>query len=347
MKKNFEKSPVVSVIVPCRNEVEYIEGTIKCIVENDYPKDCIDIIIVDGMSDDGTREILEKLQLKYNFIRVENNERKVAPSAFNIGLQKMVGEYFVIIGAHSEIAKDFIKNSVECLQEKEEAWVAGGYIETVSRTFVGNAIAEVLKSPFGIGDAKFRTGNFEGYVETLAFGMHYSWVIDKVGYFDESFIRAQDTDFNTRIRQAGGKIWLSRSIKSVYYGRSSLDKLRRQYLQYGFWRMKFIKKHGKASALRQYVPLVFVLSIIFSLILSLFSVFGLYLLVLILFSYFSFLIFAVFDVAKRSKLKYALLAPVIIPIIHFSFGIGNIKGIWNFFIRRKTSFNPQTYKLTR
>ncbi len=340
--------PFVSVIVPIRNEADFIERTILSILENDYPADKMEIIVVDGMSDDGTREIVAKLAEQDSRIKLIDNPEKIVPFAMNRGIRLSQGDLFIRIDGHAEIARDFIKNSIKCLAEHPEAWVVGGYIETVSRGFVGQAISAAMQSPVGVGGAKFRLGDYEGWVDTLAFGTHHKWIVDKIGYFDEELVRNQDDEFNLRIILAGGKIWLSKAIKSKYYARSSLKKLWRQYFQYGFWRIRVMQKHKRPATLRQIVPLLFVLSVI------LLALGGIvyrpiwWILGVELALYLSGLMIGALDVARKSGIKYALLSPLIFLILHFAYGLGSLWGIVRFVILKgKFMKKPEHMKLSR
>jgi glycosyltransferase involved in cell wall biosynthesis len=316
--------PSVSVIMPVRNEADFIERAILSIIKNDYPKSELEILVVDGMSDDGTREIIKKLAESDSRIQLIDNAKKTVPHAMNIALKNMKGQYFVRIDGHVEIEDDFIKNSVATLLAKEEAWLAGGYIQTVSDCYIGKAISFAMQSAVGVGNAMFRRGGYEGWVDTLAFGMHHRWILDKIGYFDEQLVRNQDDDFNMRVIKAGGKIWLSKNIKSTYYSRSSLKKHWRQYFQYGFWRIRTIQKHRQPATLRQITPVLFVSSmIIFGLASFAFpNVFWLFAAESTFYS--AGLLFGAIDIYRKHSIKYAVIAPLIFCILHFGYGTGGI-----------------------
>jgi len=229
--------PFVTIIMPIRNEAHFIKRAIRSVLNNDYPAEKMEILIVDGMSNDGTREIIAGLSKEDNRIKLLDNPKRITPSAMNIGIKAARGDLFIRVDGHVEIPADFITNSIRCLHEHSEAWVAGGYIKTAAESFVGRAIAAAMQSPIGVGNSKFRLGDYEGWVDTLAFGIHHKWIVEKIGYFDEELVRNQDDEFNLRIILAGGKIWMSKAIQSTYFSRGSLYKLWKQYFQYGFWRI--------------------------------------------------------------------------------------------------------------
>lgn len=346
--RNQEEYPFVSIIMPVRNEAGFIKQAIESILQNDYPAEKMEIIVVDGMSDDGTRKIVKELAENDKRIRLLDNPKRIVPTAMNIGLKAAKGDLFIRIDGHCKIAKDFIKNSVQEIKNHPDAWVVGGYIETVCNSYIGKAIAAAMQSPIGVGGARFRLGNYEGWVDTLAFGTHHRWILDKIGYFDEELVRNQDDEFNLRIIQAGGKIWLSKAIKSKYYSRPSLIKLWRQYFQYGFWRIRVLQKHKRPATRRQIVPLLFVLSIILLFIAGLLHNIFWNILLLELVVYTLGLIIGAIGVAKKAGIRYAIIAPVVFFILHFAYGLGSIWGIIQFIILKgRFVKRPEEIKLSR
>ena len=322
--------PFVSIIMPIRNEADFIERAIKSILDNDYPAGKMEIIVVDGMSNDGTREIVQRLSQADGRIKILDNLRRIVPTAMNIGLKAARGEQFIRIDGHAEIPKDFIIKSIQCLAEHPQAWVAGGPIKTVADTYTGRAIAAAMRSPIGVGDSRFRLGDYEGWVDTLAFGTHHKWVVDKVGYFDEELVRNQDDEFNLRIILAGGKIWMSKAIQSTYFSRGSLCRLWRQYFQYGFWRIRTLQKHKRPAGIRQVVPLAFVLSLLF---LGLAGLSWRPFLVLFMAEailYVVALAIGALDVGRKSGWQYAPAAPLIFALLHFAYGLGSLWGAVRF-----------------
>jgi GT2 family glycosyltransferase len=277
-----------------------------------------------------------------------DNPRRIAATAMNIGLKAARGDLFIRIDGHVEIPADFIAKSIRCLQEHPQAWVAGGNIKTVADTFTGRAIASAMQSPIGVGNSRFRLGDYEGWVDTLAFGIHYMWIVDKVGCFDEELVRNQDDEFNLRIILAGGKIWMSKAIQSTYFSRGSLHKLWKQYFQYGFWRIRTLQKHKRPASFRQLVPLLFVLSLLLSglagfLWKPLWVLLGieaaLYLLALVV---------GAFDVGRKSGWRHAPLAPAVFVILHFAYGLGSLWGVVRFFILRKSGMKkPEQMEMSR
>jgi len=340
--------PFVSIIVPIRNEADFIEQAIKSVLDNDYPAARMEILVVDGMSDDDTREIVTRLSKADSRVMMLDNPKRTAPAAMNIGLKAARGDLFIRVDGHVEIPADFIAESIRSLHEHPGAWVAGGYIKTVADSFVGQAIASAMRSPIGVGNSRFRLGDYEGWVDTLAFGTHHMWIVDKIGYFDEELVRNQDDEFNLRIILAGGKIWMSKAIQSTYFSRGSLRKLWKQYFQYGFWRIRTLQKHKRPASFRQLVPLLFVLSLLLPglagflwkplwILLAIES--ALYVLGLVI---------GTLDVGRKSGWRYAPLAPVVFAILHFAYGAGSLWGGVRFSILRGRGMKkPEQMQMSR
>jgi glycosyltransferase involved in cell wall biosynthesis len=323
-------SPFVSIIMPIRNEAAFIERAIQSILHNTYPAEKMEVFVVDGMSDDGTREIVYMLSADDSRVRMLDNPRRIVPAAMNIGLKAARGDLFIRIDGHAEIPPDFISKSIQCLREHPQAWVVGGSIRTVADSYTGRAIAATMRSPIGVGNARFRLGDYEGWVDTLAFGTHHKWVVDKIGYFDEELVRNQDDEFNLRIIRAGGKIWMSKAIQSTYFSRGSLCKLWRQYFQYGFWRIRTLQKHKRPASFRQLVPLLFVSSVL-SFALAGFAWPPLWILLAVeAVLYVLTLITGAIDVGRKAGWRYAPAAPVVFAILHFAYGTGSLWGTVRF-----------------
>jgi len=340
--------PFVSVIIPIRNEAGFIERAIRSILDNDYPAEKMEILVVDGMSNDGTREIVRKLSMTDSRVKLLDNPRRIVPVAMNIGLKAAQGDLFIRIDGHAEVPADFISQSVRCLHEHPEAWVAGGYIETAANNYTGRTIAAAMRSPIGVGNSRFRLGDYEGWVDTLAFGTHHKWIVDRIGYFDEELVRNQDDEFNLRIILAGGKIWMSKSIRSTYYSRVSLHKLWQQYFQYGFWRIRTLQKHKRPASLRQLAPLLFVSSLL------LLGLAGFLwrpfwsILVLEAVLYALGLAIGALDVGRRSGWRYAPVAPLVFIILHFAYGLGSLWGGIRFSLLRGHGMKrPEQMQMSR
>lgn len=327
----------VSVIIPVYNEEKYIEETIMSIENQTYDKSKIEVIVVDGMSSDKTVDILNNLKDQLNIsIKIEINKKRIAPTAMNIGIKVATGDVIIRIDGHSYMDKNFIKEAISFISDREVDCV-GGPIYTINNSFMGEAISKAMSCPFGVGDAKFRYSSEETYVDTLAFGAYKKDVFEEVGLFDEELVRNQDDEFNLRLVRSGGKILLTPNIKSYYYSRSSIKKLWKQYFQYGYWKVRVIQKHKIPSSIRQLVPATFVTTIVTLSVLSIFSKIALVMLSGILFLYTTFSIVFSIMACKFKEKKFIGILPMIFLILHISYGIGFLKGILDFGIFNKAN----------
>jgi glycosyltransferase involved in cell wall biosynthesis len=334
----------VSIIIPCRNEELYIERCIFSILNSNYPKESIDIFISDGLSTDKTRSIVKNLSNKYDCIHLIDNNNKTTPYALNLGLKKSTADVKIILGAHAEIYPDFIIENINIFKIDEKIGCVGGVISNVYENETAEIIGQAMSSPFGVGNAHFRTGNKNGYVDTVAFGAYKKEVFENIGFFDEELARNQDDEFNYRLTKYGYKVYLSDKIKSKYYVRGSFLKLFKQYFQYGYWKVLVNKKHKTITTVRQLIPLFFVLFIISGAIASIFHSFLFYSYITILFIYLALALFSAID--RTSSLKKTLLLIFTFFGLHFSYGLGYFLGIIDFFVLNKKP-NEKSKSLTR
>jgi cellulose synthase/poly-beta-1,6-N-acetylglucosamine synthase-like glycosyltransferase len=318
--------PFVSVIVPCRNEEKYIGKCLESIIGQDYPKEKTEIIVIDGMSKDKTREIIQKFTTKYPNIKLFDNSKKIQSRGFNIGIKEAQGNILIILGAHTIIAPDFISRNIEYL-EKTNADCVGGPIKSINNSFVGRAVSLVISSPFGVGGAKFRYSQKERYVDTVAYGAYRREVFDKIGLFDERLVRNQDIEFNNRLRKADGRIFMTPQIKSYYQAPETLAKLWRQNFRNGLWNIYTQKLVPGSLRIRHFVPLCFVGGLLGSSILTFFTSVGKMLFVLMAGSYILANLFFSIKISFKKGLKYLVVLPITFFTLHFSYGLGSIWGL--------------------
>ena len=325
----------VTIIIPIRNEEKFIDKTLESIINQKFDGD-LEIIISDGLSNDGTLEIVKKFQKKFKNIKLVRNAAKIVSVGFNKALNLATGDIIIRVDGHSTLEPDFIKNSIRILNKKNASCV-GGPTKHFSNTFIGKNISIAQCSYFGAGGASFRTGVSKGkYVNTLAFGAYNRAEFLKVGAYDEELIRNQDEELNYRIVKNGGKIWIDPSIKSIYYVRNSIIKLFSQYFYYGFYKVRVIQKIKSIFSLRHFVPAIFVLTLILLVVIAIFQkifwpIFflgGIYLLVNITFSIYE---------SVKSHAKSLVLLPVIYFIMHLSYGLGFLAGLVFFANRWRAS----------
>ena len=341
-------APRVSIVIPCRNEKRYIEGCIRSLLEGQEPAEGMEIIVADGMSDDGTRELLNSLARKDGRIRVVDNPGRTVPYGMNAGIRAARGEIIVRIDAHTQYAPDYLVRNVETL-DRTHADVVGGPWVAQGKGYIGRAIAAAFRSPFGMGGGKSHSATYDGPLDTVYLGCWRKDRLIEVGLFDEEFTRNQDDELNLRIIRAGGTVYQSSAVKSVYVPRDSLSKLFRQYAQYGFWKVRVIQKHHLPASVRHLIPALFVLGIVLGAPLAMFSkplawgyaaFWGLYLLADLVGS-----ILALGDEDRR----LGPLLPVVFFIFHFAYGLGFLRGLLHFLILRRgvADANERATRLTR
>ncbi len=328
---------LVSIVIPSRNEEGYISACLDSLLAQDYPQDCLEIIVADGMSTDRTRAIIREYAKLHPAVRMIDNPKLVTPAALNAGIRAARGEFVLILGCHSKTHSEFISRNAEALRE-HDADCVGGVVVTLpsADTPMGNAIALAMAHPFGVGNSHFRIGS-QGLMEvdTVPFACYRRDVFRKIGYFDENLVRNQDDEFNLRLIKKGGKVLLVPGIVSYYYARDSLSKLFRMYYQYGYFKPLVAAKVGGVLTWRQLVPALFVGGVISSALLSFFYRPSLWLLLLILGAYIA--ASAAFSVktALRKGAKYLWLMPQAFAALHVSYGLGYLRGIWDFVVRKK------------
>ena len=315
----------VSVVVPLYNEEKYIENCIDSLLLQDYPKEWMEWIFVDGQSNDRSQRLVNNYVNKYpNLIRLLNNPNRTVPYAMNIGIKASKGKYIIRLDAHADYAKDYISKCVYYLN-RIDADNVGGAIETKSKGLIGNAIAKMLSSKFGVGNSEFRTCG-SGYVDTVPFGAFRRDVFEKYGMYDERLTRNQDNEMNFRIRKNGGRIYLAEDIHLSYYCRDTLNGIVDMAVKNGTWNIITMKLCPGSMGIRHFVPFAFVLSI---LLLPLFSI--MYKPFLLLFGcemvlYMALDIFSSIESADGIGQFFVLL--FLFPLFHVSYGIGSTIGLY-------------------
>lgn len=362
----MDSQPFVSIIMPVRNEAEFIRRSLGAVLEQDYPHHRCEVIVVDGMSTDGTAEIVREMTGARVLdapdrtalgatadaaatparpaVLLLRNPSRIVPPAMNLGLRQARGDVVIRVDGHCEISPDYVTRCIEVLS-RTHAECVGGPLVTRGQTYVSRTIAVAQSSWFGVGGAAFRTGRREpGYVDTVAFGAYRAVVFERIGAFDEELVRNQDDEFNFRLLQAGGRIWLDPAIRCVYFSRSNLGRLWKQYFQYGFYKVLVFRKRGSIASWRHLVPALFVLALLLSLGLELVTGYMLWGLP-VLGPYVVANVIASASASWRHWRLFPLL-PVVFMVLHFGYGLGFILGIWQWLFwapvvrRRPTHVRP-------
>jgi succinoglycan biosynthesis protein ExoA len=323
--------PFISVVMPVRNEADHLVKSLAAVLSQDYPAERLEVLVVDGMSEDGTRQVVQSFQKTHSCLRLLDNPVGIVATGMNTALRRARGDIIVRVDGHTVIAPDYIRRCVEALQ-RTGADNAGGRMDAVGTTFFGKVTAAATSSFFGIGGGRFHYSEREEWVDTVYMGAWPWRVFEKIGLFDEDLVRNQDDEFNYRLRAAGGKILLDPMVRSVYTTRSKPKTLWRQYFQYGFWKVRVLQKHPRQMSLRQFVPPAFVVSLIASALLgffpasrySAFFIPALYLLANLT---------ATAVVAAKKGWRYLRALPFVFAILHLSYGMGFLAGLIHFWNR--------------
>ena len=332
LDENQVKLPFVTLLIPMRNEEHHIARCLDSILANDYPKDCLEIMVIDGMSTDRSRKIIQGYAKRYRFLRLVDNPKRIAPAALNIGIKEARGEIVVRMDAHTLYASDYIRRCVELLRTTEAANV-GGLQRAVGTNYISNAIAVATTTPFGIGNAYFRYAEKQMLVDTVYLGAWCKSTLKALRGFNEEWVANEDYELNYRLRKAGEKILLSPEIKCWYYVRPSLKALAHQYFRYGFWKIKMLVAYPDSLRWRQLAPPALVVALLLSLcIFPMNQTLG----VGIPSLYLSYNLIASIWSAYRNGWKFLPLLPIIFITIHLIWGTGFLAGLFKWGIPRIT-----------
>ena len=314
----------ISVIVPCRNERGHIGPFLDSVLDQDTAGMDWEIIIADGMSDDGTREIVAG----YGSPRVIliDNPARIVSAGLNAAIRLAKGSIIIRMDCHTEYAPDYIRACVRILKQTGAANV-GGPARTRARGFMARAIAAAYHSRFSTGGASFHNETFEGWVDTVTYGCWLKSKLESFGMFDEVLVRNQDDELNLRMIRGGEKIWQSPAIVSWYSPRGSLSTLFRQYFQYGFWKIPVIRKHRIPASWRHLIPGSFVIGNIALLMAAFFlpRAFAAWTATTALYLLGSFSAASV--AAKQHGWDLILVLPVVFAVYHISYGLGFLYGM--------------------
>jgi glycosyltransferase involved in cell wall biosynthesis len=322
--------PTVSIVVPCRNECHHIEPCLTSILENDYPADRREVVVVDGMSDDGTRERIRDFAARHPGVRMLDNPDRLTPAALNIGIAETRGEVVIRMDAHGRYPRHYIPRLVETLMTSGADNV-GGLFHTVpgGPGPVAEAIAMAMTHPFGVGNARFRTGiAAPTWVDTVPYGCFRRSLFERIGMFDPELARNQDDELNGRIIRAGGRILLLPDVALDYFARESLGKLGRMYYQYGYYKPLVVRKLGELPTVRQLVPAGLLVALAVSALLAwLVPAVGQVALAAVAGAYAAGVLVSTLSAWYRTRRPAALLLPLVFPLMHGAYGWGYLRGL--------------------
>ena len=318
--------PKVSVVVPCYNEQSTIRLLLTALREQTFPRAEMEVIIADGMSTDSTRDEIAAFQKDFPDlqVRVVDNTVRSIPSGLNRAIEASRGSIIIRLDAHSKPYPDYIENCVKDIETGRGDNVGGVWeIQPGVDTWIAKSIAVAAAHPLGVGDALYRHATRAAEVDTVPFGSFKRELIEQIGFFDESLLTNEDYEFNTRIRRAGGRIWLDPSIRSIYFARSTLLELARQYWRYGFWKWRMLRRYPDTLRWRQALPPLFVLNLIGLVMISIVIPFFRFVLAGELLVYFFILFLAGIRAGyRRSMPSMTLGLPMAIPVMHMTWGSG-------------------------
>lgn len=318
-----------SILMPVRNEGQSITRCLDAALAQNYLPEKLEVLVADGMSDDGTRDIIRGYQEKHPNLRLVDNPGRIVPTGMNAALKVARGEIIVRVDGHTIIAPDYVSKCVEALQ-RSGADNVGGRMNAAGKGAFGEAVAVATSSPFGVGGARFHYSELEEWVDTVYMGAWPRRVFDEIGMFDEELVRDQDDELNYRLREHGGRILLCPEIKSQYTVRSSPKALWKQYFQYGYWKVRVMQKHPKQMRMRQFVPPAFVTSLLLSAMLAVAFPVGRLLLGGIVGMYVLCNLMASVYTASKAGWSHLVLLPVVYAILHLSYGMGFVVGMVRF-----------------
>jgi len=364
-------TPTVSIIVPCRNEAGHIERCLRDILVQEPWRDrgTIEVLVADGMSDDGTREIVRKVAQSDSRVRLIDNPGRIVSTGLNAAIRVARGGIIVRMDAHSEYAPDYVRECVAALRHTRADNV-GGPALTLAEGYVQRAVAAAYSSPFSAGGARFHDPDYEGEVDTVVYGCWRKETLLRIGLFDEdlarnqddelnyrlacgqgrpfdeNMVRTEDDELNFRIVRGGGRLWQSPRIRSWYRPRSSLGALFRQYLQYGYWKVRVIQKHGRPASVRHLVPVCFVLGLLLGWLPGFLNgwVWAAYGAATVLYLLLSLVASAA--AARRAGWDLFPVLPLVFLTYHVGYGLGFARGLLDFVVLRRRPSSAMT-ALTR
>jgi len=323
--------PFTSIIIPCRNEERFIGNCLDSIIANDYPKERLEVLAIDGMSEEGTQGVIENYSKKYPWIKLLKNPKRITPVALNMGIMNSKGEIIIWMSAHNRYEKDYISRSVESL-EKYGADNVGGIMRTLPRedTFTGQAIVASLSHRFGVGNSYFRVHSDEPkWVDTVFGGCYRREVFERIGLFNENLVRGQDMEFNLRLKKVGGKTLLVPDIVSYYYARSDIKSFWKHNFTNGVWAiLPFLHSPIMPVSSRHLAPLIFVTGLLGSAVLGFVWTPFFYLFLIILGSYGLANLGASLQIAlEKRNIRYFIIMPFVFGALHFAYGLGSLWGV--------------------
>jgi glycosyltransferase involved in cell wall biosynthesis len=323
--------PFVSAVIPCRNERTYIAACLESVIQSTYPRDRLEILVADGMSDDGTREVVHEYVKRDGRVILLDNPKRILASAWNTGIRAARGDIIVALNAHTVFPPDYIPKCVAHMERFPDAAYVGGVVKTLPQhdTALGRALALAVSHPFGVGGSRFRTGAAEPvWADTAAFGGYRKALFDEIGLFNEDLVRSQDMELHLRFKKAGKKILLVPAMVGEYYTRTRMAAYLRYCFINGLWLTLPLRFSPHMLSPRHSVPMVFVLALAGSAVLGLLDP------RLWLVTALTAVVYAIANVGaaimiawQRRDVRYAVLMPMAFAALHVLYGSGAVVGV--------------------
>ncbi len=318
--------PLVSIIVPCYNEERTIRSLLEAVYAQTFPRAGMEVIISDGLSTDHTRREIAAFKDAHPDLAVfvVDNTARTIPSGLNRAIDTARGNTIIRLDAHCVPYPDYVARCLQALDAGLGVNVGGVWeIQPGGRGWVAESIAAAAAHPLGVGDAMYRHATQAAEVDTVPFGAYRKSLLDKIGNYNEDLLTNEDYEFNTRIRQAGGRLWLDPAIRSIYYARATLGALGRQYWRYGYWKARMLRRYPKSLRWRQALPPLFVFSLLAVLSLSLIFPILWYLLAVEVFTYLFILTLAGLQSCIRRRRSFLVFGlPLAVAVMHILWGSG-------------------------
>jgi glycosyltransferase involved in cell wall biosynthesis len=324
-------APLISILMPIRNEAAYIGRSLAAVLAQDYPVH--EILVADGMSTDGTREVVAAAAAREARLRLIDNPARIVAAGLNAALRQAQGEILIRVDGHCEIAPDYVRRCVEHLQ-RDGVEAVGGSVVTVGETFTAQVIAAAMSSPFGAGDSAFRVSQgVTRLADTIPFPAYSRALVERAGPYDEELVRNQDDEYNYRLRGMGVRLLLAADVRSRYFSRASLGRLGRQYFEYGYWKVRVLQKHPRQMSARQFAPPALALALTGGAAVAIAWPPARVAWLAMVAAYTLASLLASAEIAARRGWKYLGLLPASFACLHLGFGFGFLTGCFAFWNR--------------
>lgn len=318
--------PMVTVVIPMKDERDYIAKCLESLINQDYPKTLMEIIVVDGGSTDGSLEIVAGFMKHHANIKLSGGPGINCPAGMNVGIKEAGGEVIAKVDAHGYIPSDYISVAVSHLKEHADVKCVGGPIRPLARGMMAQAGVFARSSVFGVGRGVYSMGKSAKFVDSVQCGLYKRDIFDKIGLFDEALQFGEDEEINWRIRKSGYKILSTPDITFYYFPRPTFKDLFKQYYNYGRLRVQVIRKHPAFFRLKHATPPLFVFILLMTALLSPFSTAVLTVFFGLLFLYLTVSVTVSAAISSSEGRIYLFLIPIAFGALHSGYGFGFLRG---------------------